>query len=183
MALHLVRHGESEWNLLGRAQGQSMQAGSLTALGRTQAKRTGETLAWRNLGAERIVSSDLPRARETAAIIASVVDLPIEADPDLREIRLGELEGRRFADPMGTGTVQDVIDGLWRDPLRRAHGAETVAELYTRIREAIARYSGRELILVTHGGPMRVSTTHHDPRRGTAIPRILVANTAVVSLP
>jgi probable phosphoglycerate mutase len=182
MTLHLVRHGESEWNLAGRVQGQSKLAGSLTAQGRRQAAKAGEQLTGHRKRAEMIVSSDLPRARDTATIIAAVLDLPVAEDPDLREMSLGDLEGRRFADRLGERTVQSLVDDLWLNPCRCRPGGESVADLYARMRRATTRYAGRELILVTHGGPVRVATAAHDPRDGRPIPRAPVANASLVAV-
>ncbi|AIJ22146.1 conserved protein, phosphoglycerate mutase family protein [Amycolatopsis methanolica 239] len=73
MAVHLVRHGQSAWNVAGRVQGQSPRAGSLTAAGRAQA-------AALDVAGTVLVSSDLPRARETAEIIAARLGLPVLVD-------------------------------------------------------------------------------------------------------
>jgi probable phosphoglycerate mutase len=184
--LHLVRHGQSVWNLAGRVQGQSRQAGSLTAAGRVQAERTARLLAERHPRAEAIMTSDLSRARDTAAIIAGVLGLPVDQDAELREQRLGHLEGRRFAEYLDSGTVQHVIDGMWRHPDRRPPGGESVTDVYLRVHGALARYAarypGRELILVTHGGPVRVATAPSDPRLGAAVSQRPVANAAIVTL-
>jgi probable phosphoglycerate mutase len=185
-ALHLVRHGESAWNVAGRVQGQSRMAGALTPAGRQQAARTARMLAERHPAADAIFTSDLSRARETAGIIADLLGLPVSEDAGLREQHLGDLEGRRFADPLGEGTVQDVIDDLWRNPARRPSGGECIADLYLRTHAALARcaaaYPGRELILVAHGGPVRVATTTADPRLGEAVPRVAVGNATVTTL-
>jgi probable phosphoglycerate mutase len=184
--LHLVRHGESEWNLAGRVQGQSRQAGSLTIAGREQALRTARHLATEQPGAEAIFSSDLPRARETAAIIAEVLGLPVEEDPELREQNLGTFEGQPFAAALGEATVAGEIDELWRHPDRRPPGGESITELYVRVHTALDRYAaehpGRELILVTHGGVVRTATAPEDPRQGTPVPRRPVANATVATL-
>ena len=63
LTVFLVRHGESEWNLEGRLQGQTSNI-PLTALGREQANHTAAQLA--NSGAQIVVSSDLLRTVETA---------------------------------------------------------------------------------------------------------------------
>ncbi|KAA9151174.1 histidine phosphatase family protein [Amycolatopsis acidicola] len=180
MALRLVRHGESEWNLAGRVQGQSPEAGPLTAKGREQAARAAGALA--GCGAEAIISSDLSRARETAAIIAAELGLDVFTDPGLREQDLGFLEGRRFSDPLGEGTVQDVIDGLWREPRRHPEGGESILDLYERTHRVLSRYDGRDLVLVAHGGPVRVATTTADPSAGEPVPRLPVENAAVTLL-
>jgi probable phosphoglycerate mutase len=184
--LHLVRHGESEWNLAGRVQGQSPQAGALTARGLEQAARTAGLLAQRHPGATAIFSSDLPRARQTADVLAEVLDLPVREDPRLREQDLGALEGLRFADPLEDGTVQDVIDRLWCEPWRRPGGGESITDLYERVHTTLdwyaSEYAGRELILVAHGGPVRVATTTADPRRREPVPRVEVGNATVTTL-
>jgi 2,3-bisphosphoglycerate-dependent phosphoglycerate mutase len=185
--LHLVRHGESEWNRAGLVQGQSPHAGPLTGAGRAEAERSARLIAWRHPRAARIISSDLPRARETAEIIAGVLGLPVEHDPELREQHLGDLEGRRFTDPDGAGTVQDAVLALWQHPHRRPGDGESIAALYARVRGALTRHaaarSGGELILVTHGGPVRVATTTADPFRCQPVPREPVANASITTLP
>ncbi len=90
----LVRHGESEWNVARRIQGQSPAAPGLTATGRSQAAEAALELARRAPRANRIVASDLPRTAETAKIIAARLGLPVESDAGLREQSLGVLEGR-----------------------------------------------------------------------------------------
>ncbi|GAB2966552.1 histidine phosphatase family protein [Amycolatopsis acidiphila] len=184
--LHLVRHGESEWNLAGRVQGQSPEAGALTARGLDQAARTAALLAERHPDAAAIFSSDLPRARQTADVIAGVLGLPVHTDPRLREQDLGSLEGLRFADPLDGGIVQDAIDRLWREPWRRPGGGESITDLYERIHATLDRYAGehegRELVLVTHGGPVRVATTTADPRLREPVPRVEVGNATVTTL-
>lgn len=84
----LVRHGQSEWNADGRWQGQADPP--LTDLGRAQAHH-----AARSLGVvDAIVSSDLQRAAETAAILAGELGVgPVVLDPDLRERDAGEWSG------------------------------------------------------------------------------------------
>ena len=160
-ANHLVRHGESGWNAERRVQGQSAHAPALTALGRAQARTAAELLAELAPQARLVVSSDLPRARETALVVALALGLPLRRDPGLREQRLGELEGRRVDDPEGGGTVAEAVAALWREPWRRPPGGESVGDLHRRIHAALGRLAGGAaagLIVVTHGGPIRVAT-------------------------
>jgi broad specificity phosphatase PhoE len=83
-----VRHGQSEWNLAGRWQGQADPP--LTDLGRSQARS-----AARSLGqVEAIWASDLQRAAETAAIISNELGVgPVVLDAGLRERDVGEWAG------------------------------------------------------------------------------------------
>ncbi|WP_370618747.1 histidine phosphatase family protein [Mumia sp. Pv 4-285] len=83
------RHGQTDWNIGGRLQGQTDTL--LNATGRAQAAESASRLAV--LEPARIVSSDLQRASATAAALSRIVDLPVETDPRLREVAFGEREG------------------------------------------------------------------------------------------
>jgi probable phosphoglycerate mutase len=183
--LHLVRHGESTWNLAGRIQGQSAEAGGLTAAGRAQARRTAELLAERPQPAA-IIASDLIRARETAEIIAARLDLTLEFDPEIREQDLGVLEGQRLDSPFaGDPTAQDTVDRLWREPFRRPGTGESIADMYHRVHRAFRRHAearpGVDIVLVTHGGPVRMAAAE-PPTPGVPVPRIGVDNASVTSI-
>ncbi len=185
--LHLVRHGESTWNLAGRIQGQSAQAGGLTSAGRAQAHRTAELLADRSTRPVAIIASDLVRARETAEIIAERLGLPLEFDDQLREQQLGELEGQRLDSPFGGDpTAQDSVDRLWREPFRRPAGGESIADMYGRVHRALGRHAaerpGVEIVLVTHGGPVRMASAAEPATPGVAVPRVGVDNASVTSI-
>ena len=153
----LVRHGESTWNAAHRVQGQSDEAGPLTARGAQQAEAVAEDLATRAPNARVIVSSDLIRALQTAAIVARRLNLEIVRDPELREQALGALEGR---ESRNDDVVAD-FERLWREPWPSLTGGESVAELYTRVHDALVAIAGRwpddDVIAVTHGGPQRAA--------------------------
>src|ERR1700704_2099238 len=84
----LVRHGQSEWNALGKWQGQADPP--LSDLGRAQARSAAHSLG----SLDAIYASDLQRAMETAAIIANALGIgPVVVDPDLRERNAGEWSG------------------------------------------------------------------------------------------
>ena len=92
--IYLLRHGETEWNLVGRLQGH--RDSPLTERGREQARRLGEVLAARLRGepAVALQTSPLGRARETAALIRAATGLD-EAmiEPRLQEITMGAWDG------------------------------------------------------------------------------------------
>ncbi len=90
MKLVLTRHCETNWNRERRIQGQS--GVGINKQGEEQARQLGESL--RGLGTEKIVSSDLKRAQETALILAEILGLPVEYDRRLRECSFGVLEGK-----------------------------------------------------------------------------------------
>lgn len=102
----VVRHGESTWNALGRMQRQVGHP-PLTAKGIAQSYAAGYSLRCRDIG--QIVTSDAVRARQTAAAIATVLNLPVIVDPRLRErgwattttgaARSGSVGPQRLEDP------------------------------------------------------------------------------------
>jgi len=192
MALWLVRHGQSGWNVAGRIQGQSPDAPGLTPIGCEQAAQAARELRVRAPRAGLIVASDLARAAETAEIIAGRLGLPAEADPGLREQALGSLEGLRLDDPRAAETVaagepadkgpDDVLDELWRHPFHRPPGGESVADMYGRVHGVLDRSAdqrGEEVIIVTHGGPVRVAMVTPPPAPGRPVPREAVANASI----
>jgi 2,3-bisphosphoglycerate-dependent phosphoglycerate mutase len=187
--LHLVRHGESTWNLARRVQGQSPAAGALTPLGRAQAAAAAELLAELAPHARLVVFSDLPRARETALIVAGGLGLPMRCDPGLRELSFGRLEGLHLDDGVTEGTVQDAVDRVWREPRRPAPGGESVLDLHRRVHATLSRLAAdlgdREAVLVTHGGPIRVATAdsiddvRHRPVSNASVTQLSVAAPAM----
>ena len=93
--VHFVRHGESEANVE-RVVANRGLTHPLTSTGRAQARAVAETL--RREGITRVVSSPLLRALETSTVIAHALEVPLEVDDALREVDLGDLEGRGDAD-------------------------------------------------------------------------------------
>lgn len=153
-SLVLVRHGESTWNELGLVQGQDDHA-TLTPRGRQQAGDVARELTSREF--DRIVSSDLRRTMETAAVIAGVLGLEVESEPALRERSFGVAEGGPLAGL--TEQLVGINDGLVIDDDVRPDGGETLVEFRARagaffeIRER--RWPGERLLVVTHGGTIR----------------------------
>jgi broad specificity phosphatase PhoE len=155
--LFLVRHGESGWNRVRLIQGQSRAAPGLTTAGRADAAAAAGDLA--DSGAAFILASDLRRAVETALPIAARLGVPIRLEPRLRERRLGTAEGRP-SDQVGPGDLGVTGWGI-TDPDARPPGGESVRQLYERVTgllsELLSSSPGRRIILVTHGGPIRVA--------------------------
>ena len=84
--LILLRHGETEWNLTGRWQGQDANT-LLTERGRQQAQVVARRL--RSYPIEAIYSSDLSRAFETAEIVGDMLGIEPLPEPSLRESDIG----------------------------------------------------------------------------------------------
>jgi probable phosphoglycerate mutase len=157
LTLYVVRHGESGWNRDRRVQGQSLDAPGLTELGRTQA--AGAAVEFSTIGAiDRIVTSDLARAVETAAIIATAIGVPAEPDARLREQAMGSLEGLLSADAWGE------LQGVdWTDSTRLGGAAgETGYDVQARVGSLLADLIAAEaaggpsrVVVVSHGGAVR----------------------------
>ncbi|HWB23175.1 MAG TPA: histidine phosphatase family protein [Gaiellaceae bacterium] len=90
--LFLARHGQTDWNLAHRWQGDP----PLNDTGRAQARALAESLA--AIPLDGIYSSDLARARETAEIAGGLLGLEVEIDPRLGEIDVGEWVGHSTAE-------------------------------------------------------------------------------------
>jgi broad specificity phosphatase PhoE len=126
-ALLLCRHGQTDWNELGRYQGQTDVP--LNAMGWDQARRLAALLAMEPLVA--VFASDLSRAADTAREIARFHDLEVQADARLREINQGSWEGLtieeiRRQDP-------DLLNWWERHPLQvTLPGGESIGDVQAR---------------------------------------------------
>lgn len=89
-----LRHGETDWNARGISQGNVDIP--LNATGLAQARSAANML--RHRGIATIVSSPLSRAKVTADIVAEVLGIPVQIDPDLREVAFGVQEGQAMSD-------------------------------------------------------------------------------------
>ena len=89
MKIYITRHGETDWNAVGRVQGRIDT--EINEVGRKQAQDLAAEL--KSIGIDRIVASTLKRSGQTAAIIADVLGVPIQNDERLRECAFGEFEG------------------------------------------------------------------------------------------
>lgn len=147
--LILVRHGESTWNAEHRMQGQADPP--LSALGREQARDLLPYLA--ALPAGRSLTSDLERARATAALLG--LD-GATADPSWREIDLGEWSGRRLEDL----DAEDVA--AWRRGELSPPGGEPWPAFQARVGSAVDALAaaGTSVLVVTHGGCVRAACAH-----------------------
>jgi broad specificity phosphatase PhoE len=93
LRIYLARHGQTDWNLEGRTQGQTDTP--LNATGRRQAGELKSQLAGILLDA--VYSSTLSRSRETAEIVHG--NTPLISLPGLRERNFGKFQGRLESDP------------------------------------------------------------------------------------
>lgn len=146
----LVRHGQTDWNLNRRFQGQTDIP--LNESGLQQAEVLAQKLRFEKFDA--IYSSDLQRASQTADSVAQRLNLPVIHDPRLREICQGEWEGLCLDEVIDQYKVDPTIEQ--RDPVySRAPGGESVAEVEARMAEAAAEiarnYPKGKVLIVSHG--------------------------------
>jgi probable phosphoglycerate mutase len=149
--LILVRHGESTWNAEERLQGQLDPP--LSERGREQARALSGVLD--GIPPERIVCSDLGRARETAQLMGL---RPARFDERWREIDVGEWGGRTAAEIDAQG---DELTN-WRGGARKAPGGEAWADFTARVAGAADELiaAGGPWVVVSHGGCVRVVASH-----------------------
>lgn len=142
----LVRHGTTEWNDTGRYQGWSDTP--LSEGGRAEAARLRGRLAGERF--DRVVSSDLVRARETAEI--AVPGVVIETDRRLREMHFGAWEGLTWDEC--TARDGDLPARWTADPASCAPPeGESVAEFEARVAAALdALPADGNVLVVAHAG-------------------------------
>lgn len=154
MELVLLRHGESSWNAEDRYQG--LQGSGLSPLGQQQAKLAAEYL--RAITFDQVVASDLRRVTETLQPYADGGCPPVRIDPRWREIDVGNWAGRTFTEVLADDP--EVVAAFARGEDVARGGGETFAQLRERVWEAvrdIAAADVRRVLVVTHGGPIRVA--------------------------
>tara|TARA_B110000908_G_scaffold165885_1_gene216053 strand:+ start:2314 stop:2883 length:570 start_codon:yes stop_codon:yes gene_type:complete len=145
--LYVLRHGETLWNAEGRMQGGMNSP--LTPLGTDQAARQAEILSAIDLSRFAVLCSPQGRAFETAAIALARQVNNIQTDSRLREIEVGEWQGRVRSELAEPGEFEDTPDGAL-ELYERAPGGEGFAALEVRCKEFISSLQGPS-VLVTHG--------------------------------
>jgi len=152
----LVRHGQSKANLEEIFVGHT--DATLSDKGKIQAEKTAEFVV-SNYNVEKIYSSDLSRAYETAKPIAEKLGKEIIADKNLREIYGGEWEGIPFAD-MPKKHPEECKIWLFDIGNATCPGGESVKELQKRAGEAIEKIAkeneGKTVVVATHATVVRV---------------------------
>ena len=154
--LVLVRHGETDWNLAGRAQGHADVP--LNATGHQQAAAVARVMA--GLGPVRLWSSDLARARETAEAIAEATGLSVVCDPRLREYDVGERSGLTLAEAAERYPEQYAAHLAGRSATL-APGEESTEQVRDRVVPALLDCfgglgAGQTGVVVLHGACLRV---------------------------
>ena len=157
--LIFVRHGETDWNVAGRLQGQTDIP--LNAKGRDQADAVGRDLAkaFPNLSGHAFVASPLSRAADTMRRVRTGLGLDPDAftlDDRLKEMTFGRWEGLTFADIR----AREPKLMKARDADRWGHRppeGESYEDVAARFQALLDDLDGRPAVLVSHGGVARAA--------------------------
>lgn len=151
---YIVRHGQTNWNILGKTQGHGNS--DLTEKGLEQAKELADAIV--DYPIDYIYSSDLGRAVQTAQIVADKLELDVKKTPALREMGFGVWEGLLIEE-----IKRDYLDtyNTWRNEphLVNIEGGETLHMIKERTDKFIEnlnkKYDNKHIILVSHSVTVR----------------------------
>ncbi len=154
--IYIIRHGETDYNLVRRIQGWLDVP--LNDTGHKQAKEAAKKLASHKVHA--LYSSDLVRAKETANYVSETLSIEIKHTPALRETDMGIFAGWAWEKE-----PDEEKDKLWEEFEHardnhildwNAHQGETIGEMLERISgflsELPTRHPDESVVIVTHGG-------------------------------
>jgi 2,3-bisphosphoglycerate-dependent phosphoglycerate mutase len=165
-----IRHGMTDWNIERRAQGQSDIP--LNNEGRKQARQLATRL--KNSKWDLIFSSDLSRASETASIVADSLGLVVQTDQRLREKHKGETEGTTLEERISKwGERWGIL------PLEIEEDESIIRRGSAFILELLKNYSGKRILIVSHGALIGLTTKHFIPHINI---EIHLKNTSVTNL-
>lgn len=153
MKILITRHGQTDWNVLGKIQGQTDI--ELNDNGRQQAKETGELIKNENI--DIIITSPLKRAKETAKIINENFNVTIIEDNRLMERNFGKSEGLTKDDRRKLKEINPEVNDVWNyNKNIDFNGMETMQDFCNRIYKfldgIINKYRYKNILIVTHGG-------------------------------
>lgn len=155
--LCLVRHGETDWNVERRLQGHIDIP--LNERGLAQAETTARSLAGMRFAA--LYTSDLARARQTAAAITRRLSMPEHTDPRLRERHYGMFQGltydeaaRRHPEFYRRFTARELAFSFPECGESLHIFAERIR---TALHEIALRHRGEHVLVVTHGGVLDIA--------------------------
>lgn len=151
--LILIRHGETDWNVEGRYQGQADPP--LNQQGLAQARQLAQKL--RGVGLDVLYSSPLRRALQTAQILAEALDVPLHTEPRLVEIHQGEWQTLLYTEI--AARYPELFDRWQTEPWTvTIPGGENIAQVqervYAAVDEILSRHEGQCIGMVAHRLPI-----------------------------
>ena len=184
--LYLARHGESEGNVLGIIQGHTDFP--LTTRGKDQAAILARALEKVSFAA--VYSSDLSRAKDTAAAVANQKQLVVKTTALLRERHFGEFENEATV-----ASQRELIELLkvhesivtserFQKKLREdiESDAEVVARFILFLREVAVAYANQNILVVSHSGMIRALLIHLGVYTYQDFERIKIPNASYIVL-
>lgn len=156
MKMYVVRHGETDWNSIGKLQGQTDV--ELNDTGRNQALQTSNLIKDEKI--DFIFSSPLKRTLETASIINKNFNVPIIKEKRLIERCWGRSEGLTKAEIKEMIKVNPLLGEFWNyNKNIKSNDVECVQDFCKRVYEFLdevkEKYKDKTILLVTHGGVSR----------------------------
>ncbi|MDO4263441.1 MAG: histidine phosphatase family protein [Deinococcus sp.] len=149
-SLILIRHGQTALNAQGRFQGQTDTP--LDGTGRAQVQATAQRLRAEGVHSPLILSSDLPRAVQTAQIVQAAVGGALETTPALREIAFGDWDQRSITE-IETQFPDDYLRFRGGDPSFMCPGGECGSDVVNRASSFVQAHlpgPGQTVAVVAH---------------------------------
>lgn len=174
MRLHLIRHGQTDWNAEQRCQGQSDSQLDDTGKAQADACRT----VVEQLGIDTLYASSSLRTQQTAEILNKEMALDIQLRDDLKEIKLGVWETRLWSEICLQ--EPDAAEAFQKRPEEFSiEGGETYQQLRERGRTALENIidtaTGKEILIVSHGALIQATLSSYaniDLTRLREVPRL-----------
>jgi|SRR3989344_4362067 len=185
--IYLVRHGQSEWNVTSLMQGKTSGV-PLTKTGIKQARAIEAKL--KKIKFTAIFSSDLLRARQTAQIIAYQRKLAVTTARAIRERSFGAYEGKTLKqyqqDLKETLDKFEALSDKDKPGFEFPHGIEGIGEMMVRVitwlREVAVAYPGKNVLVISHGGVLRLLLIHLGYGTYNQLPPFCIDNTGYLVL-
>ena len=153
MHLYMVRHGQTNDNFNNIVQGRIDNP--LNEVGKAQAKETGLKLKSLNINFDKLLYSPLKRAKESAMIINSILNIKdYNEEFDLIEREFGNLEG------LDVAYMRKIV----QDPSFKKIGFETDEEIINRVKNCIDKITeqGENILIVCHSHTIKALLSYID---------------------
>lgn len=155
--LYLIRHGEAFSNVESTIAGMQTDRG-LTPRGLKQAEALRQRLATGEIQADVLYASTMPRARQTAEIIAPALGLPINWDDELHELRPGDADGWTFEQLAAQPDFRRFVNESF---VPIAPQGESWAGFQHRVSATLEqithRHPNQTIVVVAHGGVIEIA--------------------------
>lgn len=159
-----IRHGQTEWNINGKYQGQSDVP--LSPVGIKQAEKLAADFPVAAINA--VYASDLERAMVTAKKVAAKFNLEVQPEPAFRELSFGDWEGLTYQEIVSKWP--EAMKNFLKHPdiLKVPHGEiflQVQERASQRLQELIAKHNDETIVITAHGAVLRtlLATAMHIP--------------------